>query len=216
MNTLLASILDCISPVREIGVTSHRRRDSRVWRRQSPSLPSLLIPNPAPHTSRTSLLGAPSSSPNSVSFFSSESRKFDDHFDVHFVAPETKRFEIYSLFFSGSHLRWKIFAWLYIDSRQCCLSRVRNRFNLSLRVNLSRDLICTIWRRPKSSLRSALLTRKSIPTVLDREKHYLKHPSCQPSRHPTSSLPLLSLRQSVAAMANTDQLSVVKFSFLYV
>jgi len=43
MNTLLASILDCISPVAKIGVASRRRRDSQ-WRRQSSSP----IPNPRP------------------------------------------------------------------------------------------------------------------------------------------------------------------------
>lgn len=90
---------------REIGVTSHRRRDSRVWRRQSTPPPFFLIPNSAPQASRTSLLGAPHvtfSLTNSVSFFSTENRTcctFGDHFDVYFVASETKRLEIYSLSF---------------------------------------------------------------------------------------------------------------------
>lgn len=73
---------------REIGVTSHRRRDSRVWRRQSPPplLPLFfLIPNSAPQTSRISLLGAPHATfipVNPVSFFSTENHTcciFGDH-----------------------------------------------------------------------------------------------------------------------------------------
>lgn len=56
-----------------------------------------------------------------------------------------------------------------------------SREKIGSTVNLClRDLICTIWRRPKSSLRSALLMR-IIPTVLDREKRYLIGLRVQPS-----------------------------------
>lgn len=41
---------------REIGVTSHRRRDSQCGDDKVPPSPLLLIPNSAPQTSRTSLL----------------------------------------------------------------------------------------------------------------------------------------------------------------
>lgn len=91
---------------REIGVTSHRRRDSQCGDdKVSPLL--LLIPNSAPQTFRASLPRIPHVTfifTNSVSFFSLENRTcrtFGDYLDVHFVAPETKRFEIYSLFSSG-------------------------------------------------------------------------------------------------------------------
>jgi len=129
---------------REIGVTSHRRRDSRGDDKVLPFLPHSQLP---PQTFCTSLLDSFHVTfilINSISFFLIENRKcytFGDHFNVHFVAPEIKRFEIYRFSF-GSHLQWK-FVRNHIDSCQCCLSRVRNRFNQSLNL-CSQDLICTI------------------------------------------------------------------------
>jgi len=144
MNTLLASILDCISPVAKSAslVTVAVTRVATTK-----SSPFFLIPNSAPQTFCTSLLDSFHVTfilINSISFFLIENRKcytFGDHFNVHFVAPEIKRFEIYRFSF-GSHLQWK-FVRNHIDSCQCCLSRVRNRFNQSLNL-CSQDLICTI------------------------------------------------------------------------
>lgn len=92
----------------------------------------LLIPNSAPQTSCTSLPRAPRVTlilATSVSFFSTENRTFGDHF----IAPETKRIEIYSLFLSDLIYDENLCV---IDSRQCCLSRARSRFDRSLRQSL--------------------------------------------------------------------------------
>lgn len=114
---------------REIGVTSHRRRDSQCGDDKvfpSPLLPhSQLRPANVLHfsSSRTPFILI-----TSVSFSTIENRAFGDHFDIHLVASGTKQFEIYSLFFSGFVYGENLCV---IDSRQCYLSHVRNRFNPS-------------------------------------------------------------------------------------
>jgi len=106
MNTLLASILDCISPVAKIGVASRRRRDSQ-WRRQSSSP----IPNPRPIKRSSPFF---SRMPVCVivipildSLFSIENRLYARRLllDVHFAASGTKRFRDIPAALLGSYLQ---------------------------------------------------------------------------------------------------------------
>lgn len=142
---------------REIGVTSHRRRDSQCGDDKIPLF--LLIPNSAPQTSYISLFHPPSCHLHPhhlVSFFSTENRTFRRFILLHRKLNDLK-YMLAILFGSRENL-------CVIDSRQCCSSRMRNRFDRSVDL-CSRDLICTIWRRPKILL---ALPIRVIPTVLDR------------------------------------------------
>lgn len=88
---------------REIGVTSHRRRDSQCGDdKVFPSPPSSSFPTPPRKRLALFFFAHLFILIISVSFSSIKNRTFGDHFDIHLVASETsKRFEIYSLFFTG-------------------------------------------------------------------------------------------------------------------
>lgn len=128
MNTLLASILDCISPVAKSASLVTVAVTRSVATTKYPSFSSFPTPPRKRHFSAHSFM-PPSSSPPRYRFSRPRIARFGDHFGIRFIAPETKRFEIYSLFFLDL-----VYDLCVIDSRQCCLSRVRNR---SLRQSLS-------------------------------------------------------------------------------
>lgn len=106
------------------------------------------------------------------------------------------------------YLQWKVCARDRADSRYRCLSHHPNRSP-----SRSRNLICTVWRQQGCHL------LRIVPLASSRSRKSLRESVCIRSPSPnrqSSSVALFRFVRSVAAMVNTDQLSVVKFSFLYV
>jgi len=125
MNTLLASILDCISPVAKSAslVTVAVTRNVATIKSSF-----LLIPNSAPQTSCFSS-SHPMSSYLDIVFLDREPQVLHVRRSFRYILLHRKLNEIYSLFLSGFIYGENLCV---NDSRQCCLSRVRNLIDRSL------------------------------------------------------------------------------------
>lgn len=150
MNTLLASILDCISPVAKsaslVTVAVTRNVATTKFPLPHPPLPPFhLIPNSAPQTSCTfpsSRIPTSSSSLRhlqlGIVFLDREPHAphvFGDRFSTYVLLHRKSNGVKYTRYYSSRvSSTVEVCAGSYIDSR--CSSRVRNRFNRSLRQSL--------------------------------------------------------------------------------
>lgn len=142
-------------------------------------------------------------------------------------SPEIKRFRQNPIFYFSFYLHTlrKLLCAKYRHrySRTVCFISREKQFRSTSRI--SRDLICTVtqWRLNYSRSYEEVAVAEGSRSCAKTCHISLLLPS--PSRdsfHPVAPAPFPhsssfhSPFRSVAAMANTDQLSVVKFSFLYV